>query len=78
MKPGRLIDAKDKTALASPGKILATLIESSDDPIWSVGLDFGLLTINQAARRLLEAELGFQAPIGARPVDLLAPEEAAI
>ena len=57
---------------------LSALIESSEDPIWSVGLDFGILTINRAARQILEKGIGSQAPIGARPADLIEPAEAAI
>ncbi|HEX4006777.1 MAG TPA: EAL domain-containing protein [Acidobacteriaceae bacterium] len=54
------------------------LVESSDDPVWSVGLDFGILSINRAARQILRSVLGCEAPQGARPADVVPPAEAAL
>ncbi|MGA7523243.1 MAG: PAS domain S-box protein [Acidobacteriaceae bacterium] len=78
MKPEQGIDAKDDgTPAASPVDYTA-LIESSDDPIWSVGLDFGILSVNRAAQRILKSGLGFEVPVAARPADLVTPPEAEI
>ena len=56
---------------------LAALIESTEDLIWSVGLDYQLVTLNQAARRNLEANFGTHPAIGMRPDQLLPPAVAA-
>ncbi len=56
---------------------LAALIEGADDPIWVVGLDFGILSMNRAAQRNMKSSMGLEAPLGARPVDLVSPAEAA-
>jgi diguanylate cyclase (GGDEF)-like protein/PAS domain S-box-containing protein len=57
---------------------LSALIESTEDLIWSVDLDYGLLTYNKAFRRHAERNLGIPAAIGKRPQDFLSPEKAAI
>ena len=56
---------------------LAALIESTDDYIWSVDLDFGLVTLNRAAKRELETSFGTRPALGMRPEQLLPPELAA-
>jgi diguanylate cyclase (GGDEF)-like protein/PAS domain S-box-containing protein len=56
---------------------LAALIESTDDRIWSVDLDYGLITLNRAAQRDLETSFGTHPAIGMRPEQLLPPELAA-
>jgi diguanylate cyclase (GGDEF)-like protein/PAS domain S-box-containing protein len=56
---------------------LAALMESTDDPIWSVDLDFRITLINEAARRDIERSFGLQAKCGMRPEHLLSPGEAA-
>ena len=57
---------------------LSALIESSEDLIWSVDLNFALLTFNRAVQRGIERTLGMRAAVGKRPADLLPPEAAAI
>ena len=57
---------------------LSALIESTEDFIWSIDLDFGLLTFNSALRRHIERHFGTQAAIGKRPEDLLPPDRAAL
>ena len=57
---------------------LSALIESTEDLIWSIDLNYGLLTFNHALQRHVETTFGTQAAIGKRPEDLLTPERAAI
>lgn len=57
---------------------LSALIESTEDLIWSIDLNFGLLTFNSALRRHIERNFGTQAAIGKRPEDLLPLDRAAI
>src|SRR5271170_2268283 len=57
---------------------LSALIESTEDLIWSIDLNFGLLTFNSALRRHLERNFGTQASIGKRPEYLLPRDRAAI
>jgi diguanylate cyclase (GGDEF)-like protein/PAS domain S-box-containing protein len=56
---------------------LAALIESTDDYIWSVDLDFGLVTFNRAVQQDLETNFGARPAIGMRPEQLLPTELAA-
>ena len=56
---------------------LSALIESTEELIWSVDLDYGLLAFNQAFQRHVERNFGAQAAIGKRPQDLLPPAKAA-
>jgi diguanylate cyclase (GGDEF)-like protein/PAS domain S-box-containing protein len=57
---------------------LLALIESTEDVIWSVGLDYRLVTFNCAFRRTFEVGYGFEPAAGMLPEDLLPPERAAI
>jgi diguanylate cyclase (GGDEF)-like protein/PAS domain S-box-containing protein len=56
---------------------LATLIESTEDYIWSVDLDYGLIAFNSAAKQGYEISFGTHAAVGMRPEQLLPPEIAA-
>jgi diguanylate cyclase (GGDEF)-like protein/PAS domain S-box-containing protein len=57
---------------------LSALIESTEDLIWSVDLDYALLTFNRAMQRSLEHNYGVQAEIGKGYLDLLPPDRVAI
>jgi PAS domain S-box-containing protein len=57
---------------------LAALIESTEDLIWSVDLDYRLLTFNQAVRDDIQGNFGVRAEVGMRPEDLLPPAVAAL
>lgn len=57
---------------------LAALIESADDLIWSVDLDYRLLTSNRAFRRTYRNSYGFKASAGMKPENLFPPEKAAL
>ena len=57
---------------------LRALIESTGDLIWSVDLNYGLLTFNQALCDYTERNFGVRAAVGMRPEDLLPPERAAL
>jgi hypothetical protein len=57
---------------------LAALIESTDDLIWSVDLDYRLLTFNRAEHDAFERSYGVQMAVGMLPEDLLPPERAAV
>jgi diguanylate cyclase (GGDEF)-like protein/PAS domain S-box-containing protein len=57
---------------------LAALIESTDDLIGSVDLDFRLIAFNQALRKTIAKNRGTQVAMGKRVEDLLPPEVAAL
>lgn len=57
---------------------LSALIESTEDLIWSIDLNYGLLTFNSALKRHVKSTFGTDAAIGNRPEDLLPAERAAI
>ena len=57
---------------------LSALIESTEDLIWSIDLDYRLLTFNRALHRHVERNFGTIASVGKRPEDLLPAERAAI
>jgi diguanylate cyclase (GGDEF)-like protein/PAS domain S-box-containing protein len=57
--------------------ILSALIESTDDFVWSVDLNFGLLTFNRAMRQNFEINFGKKPGVGMRPEELLPAELAA-
>ena len=56
---------------------LAALIDSTDDFVWSVDLDFRLVTFNRAVQRYYEAEFGVKAAPGMRPEELVPAARAA-
>jgi diguanylate cyclase (GGDEF)-like protein/PAS domain S-box-containing protein len=68
------ITAPDHQAAAN----LTALIESTEDLIWSIDLNFGLLAFNSALQRHVESTWGTQAAVGKRPQDLLPADRAAI
>jgi PAS domain S-box-containing protein len=53
---------------------LSALLESSDDPIWSVDLQYRLLAFNSALQRNSQQNFGVSAAIGMKPTDF--PAEA--
>ena len=57
---------------------LAALIESTEDLIWSVDLNHGLLTFNRAFQDNIQRNFGVQSAVGMRPEDLLPPARAAL
>jgi diguanylate cyclase (GGDEF)-like protein/PAS domain S-box-containing protein len=57
---------------------LSALIESTEDLIWSVDLNYGLLAFNSAFQQDVERSFGAHAAIGKRHTDLLPPDKAAI
>jgi PAS domain S-box-containing protein len=57
---------------------LSALIESSDDLIWSVDLDYRLLTFNTAFRNYLDSTFGVRAAVGVHLEDRLPPERTAL
>ena len=57
---------------------LHALIESTDDLIWSAGVDCRLKTINRAACEYVERQFGSRVHIGAMPEDCLPPPIAAL
>ena len=71
--PGEGAAASQHRAAAN----LSALIDSTEDFIWSVDLDFRLLTFNRPLRRYYETRFGVQAAVGMRPEDLLPPDRAA-
>ncbi len=57
---------------------LYALIESTEDLIWSIDLDFGILAFNSSLQRHVERNFGTKIAVGKRPEDLLPPQRAAI
>src|ERR1035441_8386683 len=57
---------------------LSALIESTEDLIWSVDLNYGLLTFNRAFHDNIQGNFGIQSAVGMRPEDLLPPARAAL
>lgn len=57
---------------------LSALIESTDDLIGSVDLEYRLLTFNKAFRDSIKATVGLQAAVGMRPEQWLPPERYAL
>jgi PAS domain S-box-containing protein len=60
------------------GANLSALIESTEDLIWSVDLDYRLITFNQALCRYIEATYGIRPAAGIRLYDQFPPERAAL
>lgn len=57
---------------------LSALIESTEDLIWSVDLEYRLITFNRAFEQDIKRNYGVQAAPGMRPEDLLPPARAAL
>jgi PAS domain S-box-containing protein len=57
---------------------LSSLIDSTEDLLWSVDLDHRLLAFNRAFRKHIEVTYGVSAAVGMRLEDLLPPERAAL
>ncbi|MGA2909816.1 MAG: HD domain-containing phosphohydrolase [Terracidiphilus sp.] len=55
---------------------LDALIESTEDFIWSVDLNYGLVTFNRLLQQDYEVNFGTQAAVGKRPEELLPAEIA--
>ena len=55
---------------------LRALIESTDDLIWSVDLNYRLLTFNNAAYKAIKGSSGVRAAVGMPPEELLPPGRA--
>jgi diguanylate cyclase (GGDEF)-like protein/PAS domain S-box-containing protein len=55
---------------------LSTLIESTEDLIWSVDLDYRLVSFNHALRQDIDDNFGIRAAAGMSPSELLPPERA--
>jgi diguanylate cyclase (GGDEF)-like protein/PAS domain S-box-containing protein len=57
---------------------LYALIESTEDLIWSIDLDYRIVTFNSAMQSYVGRNFGARIAIGKRPEDFLPPERAAI
>ena len=57
---------------------LSALIESTEDLIWSVDLNYGLLTFNRAFHDDIQRSCGVRSVVGMRLEDLLPPARAAL
>ena len=61
-----------------PHNYLSALIDSTDDFIWSVDLDYRLVAFNTALSNYYAVNFGTQAGVGMRPEDLLPRDRAAV
>jgi len=81
---GFWITKQDMTGLKRPAGVyeaeanLSALIESTEDIIWSVDLNYRLVTFNRALHAAFERSFGVAAAVGMGPDDLLPPERAAL
>jgi PAS domain S-box-containing protein len=57
---------------------LSALMESTEDLIWSVDLDYRLLAFNRAVYETFERSFGVRTALGMLPGDLLPPDRAAL
>lgn len=57
---------------------LSALIESTEDLIWSVDLDYRLITFNKALQRHIQSLYGVLPAVGMLPKDLVPPERAGL
>ena len=57
---------------------LLALIESTDDLIWAVDLDYRLIAFNTALRQHMEAAFGVRPALGMSPKDLVPPERVGL
>ena len=57
---------------------LAALIESTEDLIWSVDLNYRVLTFNRALQDNIQRNFGVRIAVGMLPEDLLPPARAAL
>jgi PAS domain S-box-containing protein len=71
--PARGLDSVSQAAAN-----LSALIESTEDLIWSVDLDYRLLTFNRVLQQAFERSYGVLVAAGKRGEDLLPPERAAL
>ena len=82
---GFWIMKRDTTGLRRPAGTLyqaeanlSALIESTEDFIWSVDLDYRLLTFNTALRDDVLSRSAVQVAVGMRPEEWMPPERAAL
>ena len=57
---------------------LSSLIESTQDLIWSVDLDYRLITFNKALQQNIQDTIGVRLAVGMRFHELHPPEQAAL
>ena len=57
---------------------LSALIESTEDLIWSVDLDYRLIAFNSALQKHIESTFGIRPAVGMHPEDLVPPERASL
>jgi PAS domain S-box-containing protein len=76
--PARWPKAKVWKSPADTGAHLQALIESTRDMIWSVDLNYRLVTFNKAVSDEFKYNHGIRAKAGLGPVDLLTPDRAAL
>jgi len=82
---GFWITQRDTTRLKRPTGVvceaeanLSALIDSTNDLVWSVDLDYRLLTFNNALRDDVLSRSAVQVAVGMRPEDWMPPERAAL
>src|ERR1035437_7236546 len=68
---------KSESALKKAEANLSALIESTQDLIWSVDLDYRLITFNRALQQNIQDTIGVRMAVGMRFHELHPPEQAA-
>jgi len=69
---------KSESALKEAEANLSALIESTQDLIWSVDLDYRLVTFNRALQQNIQNNFGVQIATGMRIHEFFTPERAAL
>jgi diguanylate cyclase (GGDEF)-like protein/PAS domain S-box-containing protein len=69
---------KSESALKKAEANLSALIESTQDLIWSVDLDYRLITFNRALQQNIQKNYGVRLAAGMRFHEVLTPEHAAL
>jgi hypothetical protein len=69
---------KSESALKEAEANLSALIESTQDLIWSVDLDYRLITFNKALQQNIQDTIGVRLQVGMRFHELHPPEQATL
>ncbi len=75
MSNGHSLQAEAENPYPQTVASLTALFESAEDLIWSVDLNFRIITMNKALLRHLERNFGISGALGKLPEEVLPPKE---